>query len=499
MSAGDCERWIALTDREAAGESLPDSARSWLAEHARACADCSAEQSFYDALRAAIDHPDRLATPGPTAARRNRRSSRTRWMVGLALAAGIALVAAGQAVLRKPARTAAAPVAVTTRVLLAAGEARLGLVPAEAGQVVSPGQRVSTTSGLACVGAANAIEICLDQESSAIVALGDSSQIVVYLEKGTLMVRLDRQPPGRRFMVRTSGAEAQAVGTRFSVHVGDDRSTRIRLHEGRLAVRAPSRLSTDLAAPAQADIAGDIRVAPMSLAAAREDGHLDEMVELARTASGTPLRITSTPPGADVSLGDVVMGKTPLSMFLAAPVLTRLSLAGYRPVSEWIPCKSCGVSGDGRLIDRAFTLDAIEPAPAEGPTHVARVRKPAVSPDKLLAKAQSLRAKGEYVTCAQLYRRLWSEFPGSEEAMVSMISLGELELHRGKNAASALQAFEAYLRVGGPLDREARFGKIRALRVLGRLTEAEAESASFLRDYPTSIQTTTLRRESHSN
>jgi hypothetical protein len=314
---------------------------------------------------------------------------------------------------------------VTTRVLLASGEARLGLVPAEAGQVVSPGQRVSTTSGLACLGAANAIEICLDGESSAIFALGDPSQIVVYPEKGTLMTRLDHQPPGRRFMVRTAGAEAQAVGTRFSVHVGDDGSTRIRLHEGRLAVRAPSRLSTDLAAPAQADIAGDIRVATMSPAAAREDGHLDEMVELARTPSGTPLRITSTPPGADVSLGDVVIGTTPLSMFLAAPVFTRLSLEGYRPISEWIPCKSCGPSGDGRPIDRAFTLEAVEPAPAEGHTRVSHIRKPSVSPDKLLAKAQSLRAKGDYAACAQLYRRLWSDFPGSEEAKVSMISLGE--------------------------------------------------------------------------
>jgi hypothetical protein len=122
---------------------------------------------------------------------------------------------------------------------------------------------------------------------------------------------------------------------------------------------------------------------------------------------------------------------------------------------------------------------------------------PRISPDQLLAKSQALRARGQYKACAQLYRRLWSEFPGSEEAKVSMISLGELELVHTKNPLAALDAFNAYLRLGGPLDREARFGKIRALRTLDRRGEADAETARFLRDFPTSIQAITLRREWH--
>ena len=108
--------------------------------------------------------------------------------------------------------------------------------------------------------------------------------------------------------------------------------------------------------------------------------------------------------------------------------------------------------------------------------------------------AQVLRARGAYDECAQVYRRLWSEFPGSEESKVSMISLGELELGKRNHPAAALEAFGAYLRLGGPLDREARYGRIRALRAVGRDGEADAESATFLRDYPTSIQSATLRR-----
>ena len=108
-----------------------------------------------------------------------------------------------------------------------------------------------------------------------------------------------------------------------------------------------------------------------------------------------------------------------------------------------------------------------------------------------------MRARGDYDACASLYHRLWSRFPESGEAKVSMISLGELELAERKNPMAALTAFEAYLRVGGPLSREARYGKIRALRLLARGQEADHETTAFLRDYPVSSQAAMLRRQPH--
>ncbi len=80
-----------------------------------------------------------------------------------------------------------------------------------------------------------------------------------------------------------------------------------------------------------------------------------------------------------------------------------------------------------------------------------------------------------------------------------MVSLGELELGKRNRPAAALEAFSAYLRVGGPLEREARFGRLRALRALGRDGEADAERATFLRDYPASIQAAMLRSQTHGN
>jgi ferric-dicitrate binding protein FerR (iron transport regulator)/tetratricopeptide (TPR) repeat protein len=528
MSATDCERWMELADQAAVGGPLTEKDQAWFSQHGSVCSECSAERQFYASLRDALGRPEMLVVPTRVTTPPIRRApSRRPLIVGLALAASVAVVLGGQRYLRRP-DPASPPLssAISAQVVFASGDARLGSLPAETGQQVPQGERLSTDSGLACMAMAGSIDVCLDGASAAIFTLSEPDRILVYLEKGALMARLDHQPVGRKFFVRTAGAELQAVGTRFSVRLSEDGNMRVRLHEGRLAVRAANRVSTDLVAPVQASIAQDIRVASMSAAAIGEDKLLADLVEAARFQSGASLTITSTPAGADVLLDNLAMGKTPVSMYLRASAHVRLSLQGYEPISDWIACEACGLrsqrgaargagsapkaSASGtaskeasvpRRIERAFTLTALAAASSEDsgkPSHprpgVARV-----SPDRLLAKAQSLRAQGQYESCAQLYRRLRSEFPGSEEAKVSMISLGELELLRTKNPVAALDAFNAYLRLGGSLDREARFGKIRALRALGRRAEADAETARFMRDYPSSIQAATLRRQSHGN
>lgn len=531
MSAADCDRWTLLSDQASAGEPLSDKDQAWLAEHASVCRDCGGEQQFYSSLREALGRPEMLVVP--SAAPAGRPSSRKpliilAWASGLAVAASLAIALGGHLGLHlalpgsRPPRPLAAPTTTTTtttttmsaHLLFASGEALLGLTPAEAGQPVPQGQRLSTAAGSACMGIADSIDVCLGPASAALFARSDPAQIVVYLEKGSLMARLDRQPGDRKFLVRTASAEVQAVGTRFSVHLADDGNTRVRLHEGKLAVRATNRISTALAAPVQANVAEDIRVLPISPAATGDDQPLADLVEATRGERGASLVLTSTPAGADVLVDDLAIGKTPLSVLLTAAAQVRLSLPGYRPISERIACESCGPglqrsaaaggfgdapqAGERPRIERAYTLTALAAAPEGPPELPARLRRGgAVSPDQLLAKAQALRARGRYEACAHLYRRLWSEFPTSEEGKVSMISLGELELVHTKSPRTALEAFNAYLRLGGPLEREARFGKIRALRALGRSEDAEAETARFLHDYPTGIQATALRRESH--
>jgi ferric-dicitrate binding protein FerR (iron transport regulator) len=489
MSSADCNRWIKLTDQAAVGEVLSDKDQVWLSQHASVCQDCGSEERFYASFHDALGRPEMLLVPSqtPTPARR-RLSVRRPLLLGLALAAGLALVVGGPRLIHRSRPTTFVPAPdVTAQVRFASGDARLGLSPAQAGQSIPRGEHLSTSQGLACMGLTGSIEVCLDAASVASFALGDPDQILVTLEKGTLMARLDHQPAGRKFLVRTAGAEVQAVGTRFSVRLESDGRTRVRLHEGKLAVRAASRVTTDLAAPVQADIAEDIRVAPLSPSEIGEDKLLADLVSVIRSDQGAPVFLASTPTGADVLLDDMPIGRTPVSMFLSKAVHVRVSTARHQPVSDWIE-----VRGQTR-IERAFALAALPETPAqvvESPSP----RPARVSPGQLLAKAQSLRSRGQYQACARIYHRLWSEFPGSEEAKVSMVSLGELELVQRKNPGAALTAFNAYLRLGGALDREARFGKIRALRALDRREAVDVETARFLSDYPTSTQAATLRQ-----
>lgn len=495
MSGVDCSRWIELSDQAACGGALSEKDQAWLLQHASVCRDCGAEEQFYASLSDALGRPEMLVVPSQKVLPiKPRASARKPLFFGFALAAGLALVVGGALALHhtRPTASLPPPVPATAHVLFASGDVRLGPAPAEAGQVIPEREHISTGSGRACLGVADSIAVCLDAASVATCALGDPNQILVYLEKGTLMARLDHQPAGRTFVVRTAGAEVQAVGTRFSVRLESDGSTRVRLHEGKLAVRTASRVSTDLVAPVQANIAQDIRVAPLAPAEIGEDKPLADLMGLTGSSKGPSVFLSSTPNGADVLLDNVAIGRTPISMFLAKAAHVRLSSPEHEPVSDWIEAR------DQARIDRAFTLPDL-PAPAEISETPAPARPvaPALSPGQLLAKAQALRARGQYKSCAQIYHRLWSEFPRSEEAKVSMISLGELELVQRKDARAALAAFNAYLRLGGPLEREARFGKIRALQALERRDDAGAETASFLRDYPTSTQASTLRRPPH--
>jgi outer membrane protein assembly factor BamD (BamD/ComL family) len=73
------------------------------------------------------------------------------------------------------------------------------------------------------------------------------------------------------------------------------------------------------------------------------------------------------------------------------------------------------------------------------------------------------------------------------------MSLAQLELDRNKPKA-ALRLFRAYRKRGGPLAEDAAYGEIRALRALGRSTEATRAANAFARRYPNSPYGTKLER-----
>jgi len=504
MTDSNCRRWITLADRKAIGEALSDVEHQWLTEHAGSCPDCGEESKFWSALGKVMDQPEilqatfvRLPTENRAANRRADVASfhqRYGWAFGLA--AGIALSVSTAWFLRgKPKAVAVDAATPVAQLVSIAGNVRLGSRPGRAGEILSPTERLHTEQGLACIALGTTITTCLDVNSQAVLSLKDPTQLVVRLERGRLLSRLDHQSPNRTFRVETPGAAIVAKGTLFSVRLDTQQQVTVRLHEGHLWLRTPSNQTSDLFAPSQAVIQQGIHVEAWSDQAVAEDRILLALSGLPRSGNRTRLDVMTRPSGADVAVDDLVLGPSPVSAFLAEGNRLLVSMSGYAPVTELLPTER------GDTLERSFELSAI-PSPsastsegADPELKVAATSTPsASSPSALLTRAQGLRSQGKYRDCATVYHQLIASYPRSDEARVSFVTLGELELSELGHPALALRSFEDYLRRGGPLTREARYGRIRALQLLGRDTEQQSAVAEFLKDYPDSVQAASIRR-----
>jgi hypothetical protein len=211
------------------------------------------------------------------------------------------------------------------------------------------------------------------------------------------------------------------------------------------------------------------------------DGHGELTLPSAAPAPAGPapqaavleLRVAGTRvtgPGARVTVETTAAGRVSLTVREGEVSLdtaegTRVLAAGDR----WAPGEDePAVAGSARS-SRATTPDATT----------------------LLRQAQAARAEGSLADAATLYRRLVKAYPRSPSAGPAWVALGQVELARGR-AQAALEALGRYR--GGPLAEEAAYGRIEALRALGRASEERAATERFLATYPGSSYAAKLRR-----
>lgn len=103
---------------------------------------------------------------------------------------------------------------------------------------------------------------------------------------------------------------------------------------------------------------------------------------------------------------------------------------------------------------------------------------------ELFSNANQARRASDPARATRLYRLLQRKFPGSQEAQLSLVTLGSLQLNGG-NAAGALATFNRYLGRGGrSLEAEALYGQAQALRQLGRSGEERSAWARLVARYP---------------
>ena len=135
-----------------------------------------------------------------------------------------------------------------------------------------------------------------------------------------------------------------------------------------------------------------------------------------------------------------------------------------------------------RPLEPPAAPEVVSPAEAS-PDHAAGVS----TPEALFARATKARRLGRSADAIAAFQQLQREHPDSAEAVVSLVSVGEL-LTEASSLDLALASFDAYLRKSpsGALAAEALAGKVRVLRRWGREVEAERVRTELGRRFPQS-------------
>jgi ferric-dicitrate binding protein FerR (iron transport regulator) len=502
MSRPECQPWIAISDRDAIGEIISEEERRFQRAHEAICSACADEARVWRSLDgaslesvlddralekvlAAARAPRNLAEPSSTI--RRSAPTETRRIVGavvgtLALAAGL-LFMAQRPHLREPVAAMrevepeplVAPIEMPTvpqpTALAPATEARIAASHATC-RMISPG-------ATACLGAGSEVT------TSRLVL----PRRVLDLVRGRVVVSLAPQAPGTSFGVATPAGTVTAVGTIFSVEILGNGDTLARCERGEVVVQATgSTVEAHLHAGEQMRI-GDARTTALpahdrkrdlALLTYREDRVAksgEKTADLAeREERGSSRNEKTEPRTAEVprALGDAPRSTEP-------------------PRGLLEPMRAAEPSAPATQAPAAQAPIAQAPATQ---TAAPRAAEPVKAPVRdLLGRARALRAQGAFRESADAYRAAYAADPHGAEGRTALVALGGLLLSELNDPAGALASFDAYLSERkGALMQEAEFGRIRALRALGRYDSEKAAIQTFLVAHPEGPDAQVLRR-----
>jgi hypothetical protein len=177
----------------------------------------------------------------------------------------------------------------------------------------------------------------------------------------------------------------------------------------------------------------------------------------------------------------------------AAPQAVVPMLPSQPPAPANPPHRSEPAPADPRRI-AAEEASVAEPRGKQGEPEVARsAARAAVEPasaSELFSRANQARRDGKATEAVRLYRALQERFSGTNEELVSRVTLGRLLLDRLGDSRGALVQFNSYLANpgGGVLREEAMVGRALSLGRMGRATEERAAWQALLDSFPKSTQ-----------
>jgi len=529
------EIWV----EEATGRPLTSSERALVETHLADCRACRLEAEAAAAVR--LD-----GTPGPASdlddlshrrwvddvlaraeragdrpaarAERQQTGSAPIYRIGffVAAAAVVALVAGaviwasieehGTSPAQEPIASRPAPTALTGQLLLAAGDVRLDGAPATGAGRLAAGITANVGQGRTVLDLGTGITLLAEERTEIEIAALDTSSIEVRLERGRVMAEVDPARSGPPFAVATRDGRVVVSGTAFAVEADEERalvsvfrgSVRVEdgVHEGRKVRLGEGAI---LGQPGVSHLTDEDE------AAAAEVLHAFDMLSAERA---TRLDIQSLPADATVVVDGVELGRTPLEVSIrSGHRRLELRLEGYETVRELLELVP------GADASRVFDLVGTATQPgdeiAAGPVTVERPDRRAretaaaaetgsapLGPGDLLERAQAFRVARDWGNAVAAYNELLGQYPGSAQALNSLVSIGDIQLDHLSQPGRALESFDAYLARTrkGTLAQEAAFGRARALRALGRTAEEIRALEAFVAEFPSAIQVDRARR-----
>lgn len=433
-----CTRWMELSDRQLLGDELAERELEFIHAHELECVECGREAAVLRELRPSLLH----AVPSEDDVRRLLLQAELPELGPSRQdrASAEPLLAARRRPARRIAAAAALLALVASVALLIKSKAS---EPVTSGHVPpatapSPGAHPGPPAFLSkvtedtCGPLTDGIVLCVTAGSEIGRVQLEGARRTVELRRGRAVASLDPQPKGSSFSILTRAGEVKAIGTVFSVELTEDGAAYARVSRGRVLVRAASAPSE------QALLAGQ----QLSLGAA--------------AASALPL------------------AESERDLDLVARWTSMLGL------DEPHPEPLAERSGDAKDAEsQALDLDP-----------------PRTTKDEL-SHARQLRARGLFTRAAAVYRSVYARSPRSESGRAALMALASLQLSSLNDPAAALASFETYLASGnGPLRQQAAYGKIRALRRLGRTAEELRATQSFIERYPNAPEARLLKERS---
>ncbi|MFO8071561.1 MAG: FecR domain-containing protein [Polyangia bacterium] len=436
-------------------EHEPDGDELRLAErHAAECDDCAALLVAIESLADDDGELEDRYVERALDARFRRARGRS-----MALLAGAAAVAAAAAIVvvsilfsseaergNQPAAPALALEAASAGTLVAA-DGTPSRAPTAGETVESAGRPVLLHGG-------DFLELGLAEHTRISLETLERDRVEVFLEQGSLAVRLDPDAKAE-LAVDTKLGRVKVAGTVFMVQLSSS-SLRVDVVEGSVRTGIPAEEGrTRLVEVA----AGRSLVSPRAETSLLSPERRREIMALLE-----PWRAERSP--------RVATGKGAVD-----DSAERAEASG--PVAEESDAESGGSEkSSARSTARAGRKSPPSAEPREVP-----------GAEELIREARSARKSGNWNAAAGAYGRVLELHGGSPEAMTVLVPLAEIELEHLHRPDLALHHFGLYQRSRprGPLAEEAAWGRCFALRALGRLGGEINALRSFLERYPKSI------------